>query len=46
MSVYLQTGYEWQFFFLQQVIILNTNKIQAKICAEILYMRDYQLDFF
>ena len=27
-------------------IILNTNKIQEKICAEILYMRDYRLDFF
>ena len=28
------------------LIILNTNKIQEKICAEILYMRDYRLDFF
>ena len=27
------------------VIILNTNKIQEKICAEILYMRDCRLDF-
>ena len=26
-------------------LILNTNKIQEKICAEILYMRDYRLDF-
>ena len=28
------------------LIILNTNKIQEKICAEILYMRDCRLDFF
>ena len=28
------------------IVILNTNKIQEKICAEILYMRDYRLDFF
>ena len=27
-------------------LILNTNKIQEKICAEILYMRDCRLDFF
>ena len=28
------------------VIILNTNKIQEKNCAEILYIRDCRLDFF
>ena len=27
-------------------VILNTNKIQEKICAEILYIRDCRLDFF
>ena len=27
-------------------LILNTNKIQEKICAEILYIRDCRLDFF
>ena len=27
-------------------IILNTNKIQEKICAEIQYMQDCRLDFF
>ncbi len=26
--------------------MLNINKIQEKICVEILYMRDYRLDFF
>ena len=28
------------------ILILNTNKIQEKISAEILYMRDCRLDFF
>ena len=32
--------------FYDLMLILNTNKIQEKICAEILYMRDYRLDFF
>ena len=27
-------------------IILNTNKIQEKICAEITYIQDCRLDFF
>ena len=27
-------------------IILNTNKIKEKICAEIQYIRDCRLDFF
>ena len=27
-------------------VILNTNKIQEKICAEIQYMQDCRLDFF
>ncbi len=30
----------------QARLILNTNKIQEKICAEILYIRDCRLDFF
>ena len=36
----------WQSGSFLHIIILNTNKIQEKICAEILYMRDYRLDFF
>ncbi len=28
------------------LIILNTNKIQEKICAEITYIQDCRLDFF
>ena len=28
------------------ILILNTNKIQEKICAEIQYMQDCRLDFF
>ena len=31
---------------LASCIILNTNKIKEKICAEILYIRDCRLDFF
>mgnify|MGYP004541977583 CR=1 FL=1 len=29
-----------------QILILNTNKIKEKICAEIQYIRDCRLDFF
>ena len=31
---------------MQEVLILYTNKIQEKICTEITYIQDRQLDFF
>ena len=30
----------------KSVLILNTNKIKEKICAEIAYIQDCRLDFF
>ena len=39
-------AFEKQLTAVSFIIILNTNKIKEKICAEITYIQDCRLDFF